>query len=198
LEKLFPDIQDIKMITNRDSKYKTAVWHNWKQPSSQPCHSGGHAGLPYRHDCIDYRRKWQWKGIIFKIIHSLSLRKHGKFIAINCGAIPEGTIDSELFGHEKGSFTGAHEARKGYFEVTDGGSIFLDEIGEMPLGTQARIIEGFGKRGIYQSRFIQSPENQCPGHCSYQCQPDQSRRKRGIQRRSLLQFEYSSHLCAAT
>lgn len=75
-----------------------------------------------------------------KIIHSLSLSKHGKFIAINCGAIPEGTIDSELFGHEKGSFTGAHEARKGYFEVTDGGSIFLDEIGEMPLGTQARLL----------------------------------------------------------
>ena len=75
-----------------------------------------------------------------KIIHSLSIRKHGKFIAINCGAIPEGTIDSELFGHEKGSFTGAHEARKGYFEVTDGGSIFLDEIAEMPLGTQARLL----------------------------------------------------------
>jgi transcriptional regulator with PAS, ATPase and Fis domain len=75
-----------------------------------------------------------------KIIHSMSLRKHGKFIAINCGAIPEGTIDSELFGHEKGSFTGAHEARKGYFEVTDGGSIFLDEIGELPLGTQARLL----------------------------------------------------------
>lgn len=75
-----------------------------------------------------------------KIIHTMSLRKHGKFIAINCGAIPEGTIDSELFGHEKGSFTGAHEARKGYFEVTDGGSIFLDEIGEMPLGTQARLL----------------------------------------------------------
>jgi transcriptional regulator with PAS, ATPase and Fis domain len=75
-----------------------------------------------------------------KIIHSLSLRKHGKFIAINCGALPEGPIDSELFGHEKGSFTGAHEARKGYFEVTDGGSIFLDEIGEMPLGTQARLL----------------------------------------------------------
>ncbi len=75
-----------------------------------------------------------------KIIHSLSPRKHGKFIAVNCGAIPEGTIDSELFGHEKGSFTGAHEARKGYFEVTDGGSIFLDEIGEMPLGTQARLL----------------------------------------------------------
>ena len=75
-----------------------------------------------------------------KIIHQLSLRKHGQFIAINCGAIPEGTIDSELFGHEKGSFTGAHEGRKGYFEVTDGGTIFLDEIGEMPLGTQARLL----------------------------------------------------------
>lgn len=75
-----------------------------------------------------------------KIIHQLSQRKHGQFIAINCGAIPEGTIDSELFGHEKGSFTGAHEARKGYFEVTDGGTIFLDEIGEMPIGTQARLL----------------------------------------------------------
>lgn len=75
-----------------------------------------------------------------KIIHSLSTRKHGQFIAINCGSIPEGTIDSELFGHEKGSFTGAHEARKGYFEVTHGGTIFLDEIGEMPLNTQARLL----------------------------------------------------------
>ncbi|MBX2893845.1 MAG: sigma-54-dependent Fis family transcriptional regulator [Cyclobacteriaceae bacterium] len=75
-----------------------------------------------------------------KIIHHLSARKHGQFIAINCGSIPEGTIDSELFGHEKGSFTGAHESRKGYFEVTNGGTIFLDEIGEMPLGTQARLL----------------------------------------------------------
>lgn len=75
-----------------------------------------------------------------KIIHQLSARKHGKFIAINCGAIPEGTIDSELFGHEKGSFTGAYEARKGYFEVTNGGTIFLDEIGEMPVQTQARLL----------------------------------------------------------
>ncbi len=75
-----------------------------------------------------------------KIIHHLSHRKHGQFIAINTGAIPEGTIDSELFGHEKGSFTGAHEARKGYFEVSNGGTIFLDEIGEMPLGTQARLL----------------------------------------------------------
>lgn len=75
-----------------------------------------------------------------KIIHHLSPKKHGQFIAINCGSIPEGTIDSELFGHEKGSFTGAHESRKGYFEVTNGGTIFLDEIGEMPLGTQARLL----------------------------------------------------------
>ncbi len=75
-----------------------------------------------------------------KIIHSLSARKHGQFIAINCGAIPEGTIDSELFGHEKGSFTGAVDSRKGYFETTNGGTIFLDEIGEMPMGTQARLL----------------------------------------------------------
>jgi transcriptional regulator with PAS, ATPase and Fis domain len=75
-----------------------------------------------------------------KIIHQQSHRKHGQFIAINCGAIPEGTIDSELFGHEKGSFTGAHEARKGYFEETNGGTIFLDEIGEMPQNTQARLL----------------------------------------------------------
>jgi DNA-binding NtrC family response regulator len=75
-----------------------------------------------------------------QIIHALSARKHNPFIAVNCGAIPEGTIDSELFGHEKGSFTGAVDARKGYFETVNGGTIFLDEIGEMPLGTQARLL----------------------------------------------------------
>ncbi|MEZ4902913.1 MAG: sigma-54 dependent transcriptional regulator [Spirosomataceae bacterium] len=75
-----------------------------------------------------------------KIIHNLSARKHGPFIAINCGAIPEGTIDSELFGHVKGSFTGAIDDRKGYFEITNGGTIFLDEIAEMPVGTQARLL----------------------------------------------------------
>ncbi|MEM9983405.1 MAG: sigma 54-interacting transcriptional regulator, partial [Bacteroidota bacterium] len=75
-----------------------------------------------------------------KIIHHLSNYKHGEFIAINCGAIPEGTIDSELFGHEKGAFTGALDKRKGYFEEADEGTIFLDEIGEMPLGTQARLL----------------------------------------------------------
>ncbi|HLK28724.1 MAG TPA: sigma-54 dependent transcriptional regulator [Puia sp.] len=75
-----------------------------------------------------------------QIIHSLSSRKHNPFIAVNCGAIPEGTIDSELFGHEKGSFTGAVDSRKGYFETVNGGTIFLDEIGELPLGTQARLL----------------------------------------------------------
>jgi len=75
-----------------------------------------------------------------KIIHSLSHRKHAKYIAVNCGAIPEGTIDSELFGHEKGSFTGATQDRKGYFEVADGGTIFLDEVGELPLTTQVRLL----------------------------------------------------------
>jgi len=80
------------------------------------------------------------KEVFPKIIHQLSTRKHGNYIAVNCGAIPEGTIDSELFGHEKGSFTGAHEARKGYFEVADGGTIFLDEVAELPTSTQVRLL----------------------------------------------------------
>jgi transcriptional regulator with PAS, ATPase and Fis domain len=80
------------------------------------------------------------KEVFSQIIHSLSNRKHNPFIAVNCGAIPEGTIDSELFGHEKGSFTGAVDSRKGYFETVNGGTIFLDEIGELPLGTQARLL----------------------------------------------------------
>jgi transcriptional regulator with PAS, ATPase and Fis domain len=80
------------------------------------------------------------KESIPKIIHALSHRKHGKYIAVNCGAIPEGTIDSELFGHEKGAFTGATNAREGYFEVADGGTIFLDEVGELPLTTQVRLL----------------------------------------------------------
>lgn len=80
------------------------------------------------------------KEVFSQIIHALSSRKHNPFIAVNCGAIPEGTIDSELFGHEKGSFTGAVDSRKGYFETVSGGTIFLDEIGEMPLGTQARLL----------------------------------------------------------
>jgi len=80
------------------------------------------------------------KEVFPQIIHQLSSRKHGAYIAVNCGAIPEGTIDSELFGHEKGSFTGAHEARKGYFEVVSGGTIFLDEVADLPLLTQVRLL----------------------------------------------------------
>ncbi|HOZ40683.1 MAG: sigma-54-dependent Fis family transcriptional regulator [Flavobacteriales bacterium] len=80
------------------------------------------------------------KEVMPQIVHAYSARKHGPYIAVNCGAIPEGTIDSELFGHEKGSFTGAHEARKGYFEVANGGTIFLDEVGELPLTTQVRLL----------------------------------------------------------
>jgi DNA-binding NtrC family response regulator len=89
------------------------------------------------------------KEIFSQIIHALSPRKHSPFIAVNCGAIPEGTIDSELFGHEKGSFTGAVDARKGYFETVNGGTLFMDEIGETPLGTQARLL-----RVLENSEFI--------------------------------------------
>lgn len=89
------------------------------------------------------------KEIFSQIIHSLSPRKHNPFIAVNCGAIPEGTIDSELFGHEKGSFTGAVDSRKGYFETVNGGTLFMDEIGETPLGTQARLL-----RVLENSEFI--------------------------------------------
>ena len=90
-----------------------------------------------------------------KIIHSLSHRKHGKYIAVNCGAIPEGTIDSELFGHEKGSFTGATGTREGYFEVADGGTIFLDEVGELPLTTQVRLL-----RALENGEFIKVGSSQ--------------------------------------
>ena len=89
------------------------------------------------------------KEVFPQVIHSFSSRKHGQYIAVNCGAIPEGTIDSELFGHEKGSFTGATESRKGYFEVADGGTIFLDEVAELPLSTQVRLL-----RVLESSEFI--------------------------------------------
>jgi transcriptional regulator with GAF, ATPase, and Fis domain len=90
-----------------------------------------------------------------RIIHQTSPRRRGKYFAINCGAIPEGTVDSELFGHEKGSFTGAVEMRKGYFEEADGGTLFLDEIGELPMATQAkllRVLQSGGSLGVGCSR----------------------------------------------
>src|SRR5690606_18942348 len=86
------------------------------------------------------RQSGRGKYYYCKSIHEVNPRIHGQTIAIKCGTIPQGTIDSELFGHEKGSFTGAYDSRKGYFEVTNGGTIFLDEIGEMPLATQARLL----------------------------------------------------------
>ena len=87
-----------------------------------------------------------------KIIHQYSRRRTGKYFAVNCGAIPEGTIDSELFGHEKGSFTGANEMRKGYFEEADGGTLFLDEIGELPMASQAKLL-----RVLQSGEFIRVP-----------------------------------------
>ncbi len=80
------------------------------------------------------------KEVMPQIIHQLSARKHGTYIAVNCGAIPAGTIDSELFGHEKGAFTGAHDSRKGYFEVANGGTIFLDEVAELPMKPQVLLL----------------------------------------------------------
>ena len=115
-----------------------------------------------------------------QMIHYYSARKHGKYIAINCGAIPEGTIDSELFGHEKGSFTGALNDRKGYFEVTDGGTLFLDEIGELPVSTQVRLL-----RVLETGEFIRVG--------SSQVQKTNARHPGGkIQGRPLLPAEYGS------
>jgi transcriptional regulator with PAS, ATPase and Fis domain len=94
------------------------------------------------------------KEIIPQVIHQLSARKHNEYIAVNCGAIPEGTIDSELFGHEKGSFTGAAGSRQGYFEVANGGTIFLDEVAELPMQTQVRLLTCLRNWRIYSCGFF--------------------------------------------
>ena len=114
------------------------------------------------------------KESIPRIIHQLSLRKHGKFIAVNCGAIPEGTIDSELFGHEKGAFTGATSTRSGYFEEADGGTIFLDEVGELPLTTQVRLLRVLENGEFLKGWFFGSTKNQCTNCSSHQSQYAQS------------------------
>ena len=110
-----------------------------------------------------------------QIIHQNSPRKHGQYIAVNCGAIPEGTIDSELFGHEKGSFTGALADRKGYFEVANGGTIFLDEVGELPTHSGA-FVACARKRRIYQGRIIEGAENRCTHRGGHECESGRSRR----------------------
>ena len=128
-----------------------------------------------------------------QIIHSLSARKHNPFIAVNCGAIPEGTIDSELFGHEKGSFTGAVDSRKGYFETVNGGTIFLDEIGEMPLGTQARLLRVLESGEFIRVGSSKTQKNRCSCNSCYQQGFISIGTTGKIQGRSLLPFEYSTY-----
>ena len=99
-----------------------------------------------------------------KIIHQFSPRKHSKYIAVNCGAIPEGTIDSELFGHEKGAFTGATATRSGYFEVADGGTIFLDEVGELPLSTQVRLLRILENGEFIKVGLLKGSKNRCKNY----------------------------------
>ena len=109
------------------------------------------------------------KEIFPQIIHQYSSRKHGSYIAVNCGAIPEGTIDSELFGHEKGSFTGASDSRKGYFEVANGGTIFLDEVADLPLATQVRLLRVLETGEFIRVGSSKVQENKCSGNCCHQC-----------------------------
>ena len=140
-----------------------------------------------------------------QIIHQFSRRKHGPYIAVNCGAIPEGTIDSELFGHEKGAFTGAISDRNGYFAEANGGTIFLDEVGELPLSTQARLLRVLesgeyikvgsskGIRRIHQGRFFEGPEDRCSHRSGYQCRFYGSHCERTLPRRPVLPVEHCSH-----
>ena len=100
-----------------------------------------------------------------QVIHNHSARKHGPYIAVNCGAIPEGTIDSELFGYEKGSFTGATDSRKGYFEVADGGTIFLDEVAELPLSTRVRLLRVLETGEFIRVGSSKVQKTECKGHC---------------------------------
>ena len=132
------------------------------------------------------------KEIFPRIIHSFSTRKHAQYIAVNCGGIPEGTIDSELFGHEKGSFTGALADRKGYFEVSDGGTIFLDEVGELPLSTQAKLLRVL-EAGEF-IRIVESAKNERAGDCRHERGPTDSRQEWEVQGRSLLPDQHDPYL----
>jgi len=132
----------------------------------------GHSGFPgSTHRLVGARlgREWGWKGNHAPRGASVFKTKHGAFIAVNCGAIPEGTIDSELFGHEKGAFTGATESRKGYFEEANGGTIFLDEVAELPMTTQVRLLRVFETGRIHSCGLFACPKNRCPRGCRDQC-----------------------------
>jgi len=131
------------------------------------------------------------KEVFSHIIHSLSPRKHEKFIAVNTGAIPEGTIDSELFGHEKGAFTGAQDKRKGYFETVNKGTIFLDEIGEMPIGTQARLL-----RVLESGEFIKVGSSAAL-RTDVRVLAATNVDLPEVPGRSLLSIEYSPHSCTS-
>ena len=133
------------------------------------------------------------KEIFPRIIHSFSTRKHAQYIAVNCGGIPEGTIDSELFGHEKGSFTGALSDRKGYFEVSDGGTIFLDEVGELPLSTQAKLLRVL-EAGVYPGRIVESAKNERASNCRHERGPTSGCQEREVQRRPLLPDQHDPDL----
>ena len=106
-----------------------------------------------------------------QVIHAYSARKHNKYIAVNCAAIPEGTIDSELFGHEKGAFTGATEARKGYFEEADGGTIFLDEVAELPHSTQARLLRVWQSGAVLRAASSTAQHTNVPGVAAAHANP---------------------------
>ena len=128
------------------------------------------------------------KEVFPQIIHANSSRKHGNYIAVNCGAIPEGTIDSELFGHEKGAFTGASESRKGYFEEANGGTIFLDEVAELPHTTQVRLL-----RVLQAGEYIEGTEDQCQGCSRDECRSARGRPAGAFSRRPILPAQYGSH-----
>lgn len=132
------------------------------------------------------------KEVFPQIIHANSSRKHGNYIAVNCGAIPEGTIDSELFGHEKGAFTGASESRKGYFEEANGGTIFLDEVAELPLRRKCACCVSCRRVNISASARRRH-RRQCQGRSRDECRPARGRPAGAFSRRPILPAQYGSH-----
>jgi transcriptional regulator with GAF, ATPase, and Fis domain len=137
-------------------------------PGLEQGNRGGIQGCSDRPLGFDYRRKRYREGSVSPDNPSVQCKETWTYIAVNCGAIPEGTIDSELFGHQKGAFTGAHESRSGYFEVADKGSIFLDEVSELPLSTQVRLLRVLETGEFMKGWFVKGTKNKCQDHCGYQ------------------------------